>query len=387
MVRVEVDADDAYEKALARRAKPEKDETPQKKSRKKTITDEETIQKKKIKALEKEVKLLVQSIRLKFRDHTVEERIARDRLKYSKMGSYLRNVGVSGVYGPGGAEKDSGYVPSGLPPKKGKGKGKGSPWDKGIVAGAAAAGTVLLVAALYKATQQSKILGVIQSSIGKALGLLIDLVLLPFLPLITWGIIQLYKSITDFGKQWGEMDPTDPFNILALPMLLANALTQPLADAIYEAFFKGWTEPFLLQMVADYNSFVTDFNNFWGEGGGLSHTISEVSGWIGTGLKDAWQAFSNWLLQQPVIGDILLAAGWKHQGLSIPDVTEAEYKKVYASRTPTPVSTSVSVTGETKMVQEVKVQVWMDGHWIDETIERKFASMNWDQRAANWGTM
>ena len=376
------DMAEAHAKAIARRgaenvASGTTYSEREEKTRKKNNKDEEKVQKARTKALEKEVKLLVQSIRLKFRDHTVEERIARDRLKYSKMGSYLRNVGVSGVYGPGGAEKDSGYVPSGLPPKKKK-KDK----DKSFSGLVAAGGILLLVAAIHKATAQSKIVGVIESSIGKALGLLVDLILLPFLPLITWGIIGLFNAILEWNKTY-QADPIgtlvksiDLLSSLFLPVLVGKVLGGIIID-----WFKENTPGFFAAM-SDTSQFVTDFNNFWGEGGGLSHTISDISDKIGTGLKDAWQSFSNYLLTLPIIGNALMAAGWVHKGLSIPDVTESEYKKVYASRTPTPVSTSVNVTGETKMVQEVKVQVW-----VDEKIEQKFASMNWDQRAANWGTM
>jgi len=54
---------------------------------------------------------------------------------------------------------------------------------------------MLLTDVIKKATAQSKILGNLFDTVGKMLGLLIDLVLLPFLPLIVWAILNLYSAI------------------------------------------------------------------------------------------------------------------------------------------------------------------------------------------------
>jgi hypothetical protein len=363
----------------------------------KRLTEKQQIalDKKRIKAEQKRQKEEKDAFELSKRLAKRSNDIKKNSLKLElSMFGQLRTHGkqmIEGVIGPGGTPP-SGYTPGtpgGGGGKKGK-KGKDTT-PKGL---AAAAGMVLLAAALYKATQQSKIVSVMESSIAKALGLLIDLVLLPYLPLITWGIIQLYNSITDFGKQWGELDPTDPFNILLLPMLLANALTQPLADAIYNAFFKGWTEPFLLGMVEDYNNFVTEFNNFFRDGGELSHIIDEFVSGISTTVSDIMKGFVNYLLGLPVIGDILRAAGVGHQNLSIPDVTEAEYKGVYAERNKTEkpgLIPTVHTQVPADYYVEVLVKVEGKDTWVggdaQRTFEERYNRMNWDQRAANWGTM
>ncbi len=77
-----------------------------------------------------------------------------------------------------------------------KGKGIG----EGAKAGIVASGILLLAQAIQKMVKQSKIVNMVQEQIAKALGLLVDLILLPFLPLLVWGIINLYKAILLLGK-------------------------------------------------------------------------------------------------------------------------------------------------------------------------------------------
>ena len=85
--------------------------------------------------------------------------------------------------------------------KKGGGTGGGLA-GAGMVAGATGAVTLELLNVLKDTLKQSKIYQTVQDQIGKALGLLVDLVLLPFLPLLTFGIIQLYQAILEFGTWW-----------------------------------------------------------------------------------------------------------------------------------------------------------------------------------------
>ena len=59
-----------------------------------------------------------------------------------------------------------------------------------------------LGAVLEEGINNSKIMNTIDKEISKALGLLVDLILLPFLPLILGAIIQLYMAILGFGADW-----------------------------------------------------------------------------------------------------------------------------------------------------------------------------------------
>jgi len=61
-----------------------------------------------------------------------------------------------------------------------------------------------LEAVLTEAVNNSKIMATLDREISKALGLLVDLILLPFLPLLVGGIIQLYMAILGFGNLWNK---------------------------------------------------------------------------------------------------------------------------------------------------------------------------------------
>jgi len=102
----------------------------------------------------------------------------------------------------------------------------------GIAAGVAAGGTLALIDAIGSLIKQSKILSMFTETVGKAMGLLIDLILLPFLPIITWVLIRLFQVIMLFHKLWDSTMKT---------------YFQPLIDAIvhFDPLGKGpkggWT--------------------------------------------------------------------------------------------------------------------------------------------------
>ena len=83
----------------------------------------------------------------------------------------------------------------------GGGKGGGM-MGAGVAGGMAAVGIMALVDILKDAVSNSKILTTVLGTIGKALGLLIDVILLPFLPILITGIIWLYQGIMQFYKLW-----------------------------------------------------------------------------------------------------------------------------------------------------------------------------------------
>ena len=62
----------------------------------------------------------------------------------------------------------------------------------------------ILIKTMSDAVRNSKILSTFLSSITKALGLLIDLILLPFLPLLVWAIVSLYKAILTLTGHGGD---------------------------------------------------------------------------------------------------------------------------------------------------------------------------------------
>jgi hypothetical protein len=72
----------------------------------------------------------------------------------------------------------------------------------GMAGGAVAGGIVMLTDALKQVFSNSKILTTVLGTIAQALGLLIDVILLPFLPILITGIIWLYQGIMLFYKLW-----------------------------------------------------------------------------------------------------------------------------------------------------------------------------------------
>jgi hypothetical protein len=83
----------------------------------------------------------------------------------------------------------------------GGGGGLGSAAAAGIVG----AGTFALIQAIIALTKQSKIVSTIQETIGKALGLLMDVVLMPFLPILSLGIVWLFRGVMLFHHLWSEI--------------------------------------------------------------------------------------------------------------------------------------------------------------------------------------
>jgi len=74
----------------------------------------------------------------------------------------------------------------------------------GIAAGGVAGGIMILAEVIKGLTKESKILSTFFDTVGKALGLLVDLILLPFLPILIWALVFLYTAIMWLGKIWND---------------------------------------------------------------------------------------------------------------------------------------------------------------------------------------
>jgi hypothetical protein len=88
---------------------------------------------------------------------------------------------------------------------KSKGSGGTAAMSAGLAGGAAAGGVMALVQVIGEAVSNSKILMTVMGTISKALGLLIDVILLPFLPILTTGIIWLFQGIMLFHRLWSQI--------------------------------------------------------------------------------------------------------------------------------------------------------------------------------------
>lgn len=80
----------------------------------------------------------------------------------------------------------------------------GSPVKTGIIAGVSAAITLELIDALKDAAKRSQILGGTFEIVGKLLGLMVDLILLPFLPIIAGALVWLVKVLVYVGSLWDK---------------------------------------------------------------------------------------------------------------------------------------------------------------------------------------
>jgi hypothetical protein len=227
---------------------------------------------------------------------------ALQKIRQKTLDDYKRGI-LTGLKGTLAKEAEGGpEVPGG------KGGGGGG---KNFLAKytAIAIGLVILTAAIHKAVSQSKIIGVIVSSISKALGLLIDLILLPFLPIITWGIIQLYNSIMEWNKWWGKTDPNDPLGVAAalmqLPYSLIDMLVAPIGQAIGKWIADNITTPIITDIINYWEQFAKDWNAFWADPlAGLKEAWDRFWGEdpILAGLKKAFDDFIKWLREKLGLG-------------------------------------------------------------------------------------
>jgi hypothetical protein len=90
-------------------------------------------------------------------------------------------------------------------PKQQKEGGLGALALQGGIMGVAAGLTMKLIDSIDGWVKQSKIVGVFFDTVGKAMGLLVDLILLPFLPVIIFVLIRLFQSVMWFGKLWKDV--------------------------------------------------------------------------------------------------------------------------------------------------------------------------------------
>ena len=152
-----------------------------------------------------EVKSITEAIQRSQADQAKES--ARMAASYSKAEREWKKVDaltqkIDAIWKrPTAAEGSGGFLEQLI----GKVSGKGGILGAGMAGGMAAGGIMALVQIIGDAISNSKILMTILSTIGQALGLLIDVILLPFLPILTTGILWLYQGIMLFYKLWSAI--------------------------------------------------------------------------------------------------------------------------------------------------------------------------------------
>jgi hypothetical protein len=101
-----------------------------------------------------------------------------------------------------------------------------------------------LSTSLSAATKQSKILTMVLDTIQKAFGLLIDLILIPFVPLITWALINLFKAVMYLGRVWAD------FVKVAFPSLGGKEQSLGSPGGKGHAAAKDWGLDALIEIIA-----------------------------------------------------------------------------------------------------------------------------------------
>lgn len=92
----------------------------------------------------------------------------------------------------------------------------------------------LLAKAIMKSIAQSRILNTTLSAINKALGLLMDVILLPFLPAIAFGLIMLFKAIMGFGTSWKKMIDEGPLGVLMFKLKHGTDEIDPFTQSLID---------------------------------------------------------------------------------------------------------------------------------------------------------
>lgn len=262
----------------------------------------------------------------------------------------------------------------------------------GAVGGATAAGILMLADAIKDMTKQSKIVATTQDAVAKATGLLIDMILIPFIPLITYGIINLYKSITSFGAEWKKDWKGEVAEIIIDSIInIFNPFVHVL-EVLTGFDITDYFHHMLLSNEA-WNAFVKEWDSFMKNPlGELKTAFSNFIGDAGTYFQNGLRAILNWLLEQPLIGAALSGLGFEKQMMrKTPsqiaqdlELTNEDYMQVYGARNPTTQTKSTAGIGtEGNPAPGVTVMVYIDGKFIDpaeldQKIENKVGNMNWN---------
>lgn len=93
-----------------------------------------------------------------------------------------------------------------------------------------------LTAVLQEVLAQSRIMQALNKIVGQALGLLVDLILLPFLPIIIFVLKGVITAILDFGKWWGDFWKGDGKGLLDVLKTIAGFAGDFLKMAIEFSF-------------------------------------------------------------------------------------------------------------------------------------------------------
>ena len=191
----------------------------------------------------------------------------------------------------------------------GSGGGTMGALGMGAMAGMAAAGVLLLVKALKDTLAQSKIANAFLGTLSKLLGLLIDVVLLPFVPLLIAVLVLLSSGIM---LLYGVMSKLNPFSggsgsgsaggAILNYIALAGAIAAALVAAIIAALIGGsalWSVlGVALVGILTYYLVLAAYAGGAALGKALQYYVMEFILWLdgaASMISAAWKTFTDWL--------------------------------------------------------------------------------------------
>ena len=188
-------------------------------------------------------------------------------------------------------------APSGV---GGGGGGMANALGLGAVAGMAAAGIMLLVKVLKDALSQSKIASAFANTLNKLLGLLIDVILLPFLPILIIVILGLTSGILALHNLISGLTPatvptvltTKPINDVGQAAIgpvgfdIGRWIGENFTDKIIQSFIDGY-QKIVAAAQLTWTQWVNAFNLTWTQ-------------WVNA-FNDDWNALTGWINTNVVV--------------------------------------------------------------------------------------
>ena len=194
----------------------------------------------------------------------------------------------------------------------GGGGGMANALGLGAVAGMAAAGIMLLVKVLKDALSQSKIASAFANTLNKLLGLLIDVILLPFLPILIIVILGLTSGILALHNLISGLTPatvptaltTKPINDVGQAAIgpvgfdIGRWIGENFTDKIIQSFIDGY-QKIVAAAQLTWTQWVNAFNLTWAQWSkAFNDDWNALTGWINTNvvvpIEKLWKGIADW---------------------------------------------------------------------------------------------
>jgi len=151
---------------------------------------------------------------------------------------------------------------------------------------------VLLADAIKAMVSRSKVLNTLLEHISSALSLLLDLILLPFLPLLVYGIVQLYNAVIGLGKIWNEYISKKDIAgaVVTGPAAATQAVVGPVGFDIGRWIGENFTDKIIQSLIDGFWKFVGGIQLIWDA---LVDTLKDWWDKLVNIISSAWDTIYN----------------------------------------------------------------------------------------------